>query len=168
MSMWRIAILPLILATPSAAQDSSGCDKFAWPIVTVQTQFSVPNIATVSAGTEFSSFPTQAFVLRLQPIANAKFMMPPEHPPKNENGFGGAVTFPIIERSGIYQITLSEEAWLDIIQNGQFARSVGSSGRRDCPGLRKSVRLELVKAPFVLQLSSVPSDSVKVSIIQVQ
>jgi hypothetical protein len=169
--MWRfgcIAILPLMLAAPLAAQDGSGCDKFAWSLVTVQAQFAAPNIATVSAGTELSSVPTQAFLLRLQPSANANFIMPPERPLKNDNGFGGAVTFPTIERSGIYQITLSEDAWLDIIQNGQFARSVGSSGRRDCPGLRKSVRLELMKAPFVLQLSGVSSDSVKVSVIQVQ
>jgi hypothetical protein len=60
--MWRfgcIAILPLMLATPLAAQDGSGCDKFAWSLVTVQAQFAAPNIATVSAGTELSSVPTQ-------------------------------------------------------------------------------------------------------------
>jgi hypothetical protein len=168
--MWRfgcVAIIPLLLAAPLAARDSSGCDKFAWSLETVQAQFAAPDIAIVSAGTELSSVPTQ-FMLRLQPGANAKFIMPPERLPKNDNSFGGAVTFPTIERPGIYQITLSEDAWLDIIQNGQFARSVGSSGRRDCPGLRKSVRLELVKAPFTLQLSGVPSNSVKMSIIQVQ
>ena len=90
--MWRcgcIAILPLLLAAPVAAQDGSGCDKFAWSLVTAQSQFAVPNIATVSAGTELSSVPPQAFVLRLQPSADAKFILPPERPLKNDNNFGG-------------------------------------------------------------------------------
>ncbi len=171
-SRWA-AIFTLVLAALSAAQDASGqdgsgCDKFAWSLVNVQQQFAAPDIASVSAGAELSSLPTGAFTLRLQPSAKTNFVLPPERLRTSENSFGGVITFPAIERPGIYQITLSEDAWLDVVQNGKFARSVGSSGRRDCPGLRKSVRLELLKAPFVIQLSGVSADSVKVSIIQVQ
>jgi hypothetical protein len=61
-------------------------------------------------------------------------------------------------------VTLSEEAWIDVVQDGRYARSVGSSRRSDCPGLRKSVRFQLGAAPFVLQLSGADSDSVAVAI----
>jgi hypothetical protein len=44
------------------------------------------------------------------------------------------------------------------------ARSVGSTGRGDCPGLRKSVRLDLTASPFVLQISGVSSAAVNVAI----
>ena len=54
-----VAILPLMLAAPLAAQDGSGCDKFAWSLVTVQAQFAAQNIATVSAGAELPSVPTK-------------------------------------------------------------------------------------------------------------
>ena len=42
---------------------------------------------------------------------------------------------------------LSDDAWIDVIQNGRYARSVGSTGRSDCPGVRKSVRLDLDAEP---------------------
>jgi ABC-type tungstate transport system permease subunit len=63
-----------------------------------------------------------------------------------------------------YGVMLSDEAWIDVIQDGKFLRSIGSSGRSDCPGLRKSVRFELKPEPFVLQLSGVISETIVVAI----
>jgi hypothetical protein len=40
---------------------------------------------------------------------------------------------------------------LDVIQDGRHARAVGSSGRRDCPTVRKSVRFELTSGAIALQ-----------------
>ena len=88
--------------------------------------------------------------------------MPPERQPRSERWFGGAIRFPALDKPGIYQVTLSEEAWIDVVQNDRYARSVGSTGRSDCPGLRKSVRLDLTGAPFVLQISGVTSDRIAV------
>jgi hypothetical protein len=75
---------------------------------------------------------------------------------------------PAIDRVGIYQVTLSEEAWIDMVQDGRYARSVGSSGRSDCIGIKKSVRIELNSAPVVFQLSGVASESIIVSISAVE
>jgi len=58
-------------------------------------------------------------------------------------------------------VTLSDEAWVDAVQD---VRSVGSTRRSDCAGLRKSVRLDLGIAPFVLQISGVASDLIAVAI----
>jgi hypothetical protein len=44
-------------------------------------------------------------------------------------------------------VTLSHEAWIDVVQDGRYARSVGSTSRNDCPGLRKSVRLDFGVRP---------------------
>jgi hypothetical protein len=74
------------------------------------------------------------------------------------------VRFPALPKPGIYQITLSEDAWIDVIQNGRYARSVGSTGRSDCPGLRKSLRLDLDAAPFTLQVSGVSADAIAIAI----
>ena len=98
------------------------------------------------------------------PARKAAFAMPPERKPKSERWFGGAIRFPGLEKPGIYQVTLFDEAWIDVVQDGRYARSVGSTGRSDCPGLRKSVRLDLGASPFVLQLSGVTSDSIAVAI----
>ncbi len=90
--------------------------------------------------------------------------MPPERKPKSERWFGGMLRLPALDKPGIYQVTLSEEAWIDVVQDGRYARSVGSTGRSDCPTLRKSVRLDLGAAPFVLQISGVTSESVVIVI----
>lgn len=54
-----------------------------------------------------------------------------------------------------------------MVQNDRYARSVGSTGRSDCSGVRKSVRFELTAAPFVLQLSGVTSDNIALTIAPV-
>ena len=100
----------------------------------------------------------------LQQGAQASFEMPPERKPRTEQWHGGMVRLPALVKPGIYQITLSDDAWIDVIQNGRYARSVGSTGRSDCPGVRKSVRLDLDGSPVVLQVSGVALDTIAVTI----
>jgi hypothetical protein len=57
---------------------------------------------------------------------------------------------------------VSDEAWIDIIQDGRFTRAVGSSSRSDCPGVRKSVRFELITSPVVVQVSGVKADTISI------
>jgi len=169
----RVLVLTImfisILFNPArGAEDTSGCDKFAWSIVREHGWFAASDKPVIAAGSMLSSFPRGAFVLDLQPGTRASFTRPPERAPKSEGWFGGAVWLPAIERPGIYQVTLSEEAWIDVVQDDRFARSIGSSGRRDCQGLRKSVRFELSAAPAVLQLSGAAAESVAVAITPVE
>ena len=108
---------------------------------------------TVHAGHKLSAIPTGAFVLQLEPAGSVSFELPPERKPKGETWFGGTVSLPAPAMGGIYQITISDDAWIDIVQEHNFVRSAGSTGRSDCTGLRKSVRLDLRALPFVLQFS---------------
>jgi hypothetical protein len=156
-----IAVLAVLLGS---ARAEDGCDKFAWPLAHERALFAATGKPSVKAGETFAAIPKDAFVLRLQAGADAGFAMPPERKPKSEKWFGGIVRLPALDKPGIYQVTLSEEAWIDVVQDGRYARSVGSSGRSDCPGLCKSVRFQLGAAPFVLQLSGTTSDSVAVAI----
>jgi hypothetical protein len=157
-----IAALMSLLVPANAAED--GCDKFAWPLARERTLLAAADKPAVQAGRTLAAIPKGAFVLNLQPGADAVFAMPPERKPKSERWFGGAIHFPGLDKPGIYQVTLSEEAWIDVVQDDRYARSVGSTGRSDCPGLRKSVRLDLGAAPFVLQISGVTADTIAVAI----
>ena len=123
---------------------------------------------TTAAGETLAALPAAALVIRLQAGAQAAFEMPPERKPRTEPWHGGMVRLPALPKSGIYQISLSDDAWIDVIQNGRYARSVGSTGRSDCPGVRKSVRLDLDAAPVVLQVSGVAADTIAVTIGPVQ
>jgi hypothetical protein len=153
-----------LIALLSPAFADNGCGKFAWPLAREQALFVAADKASVNAGAVLATIPKTAFVVHLQPGAQAVFAMPPERQPRSERWFGGAIHFPTLDKPGIYQVTLSEEAWIDVVQDNRYARSVGSTGRGDCPGLRKSVRLDLAAAPFVLQISGVASESVDVAV----
>jgi len=153
-----------LIALLSSAFAEDGCGKFAWPLARELALFAAADKASLNAGTVLATIPKTAFVVHLQPGAQAIFTMPPERQPRSERWFGGAIRFPALDKPGIYQVTLSEEAWIDVVQDNRYARSVGSTGRGDCPGLRKSVRLDLAAAPFVLQISGVASESVVVAV----
>ena len=116
------------------------------------------------AGESLTAVPNAAFNVRLQPASEASFVLPPERKPRSDGGFGGIVRLPALDRAGIYQITVSDEAWIDVVQDDRYARSVGSTGRSDCSALRKSVRLELGPAPFVVQLSAVATPIIVMAI----
>jgi len=156
------AFIITTLLTPAAADD--GCGKFAWSLAREQALFAAADKPNVKAGETLATIPKSAFILHLQPGADAAFAMPPKRKSKSERWFGGMLRLPALDKPGIYQVTLSEEAWIDVVQDGRYARSVGSTGRSDCPTLRKSVRLDLGATPFVLQLSGVTSGSVVIAI----
>jgi hypothetical protein len=152
----------IALQAPAFADD--GCGKFAWALTREQALFAANDKTAVKAGDTLPTIPKGAFVLILQAGADAAFAMPPERKPKAERWFGGMLRLPALKKPGIVQVTLSDEAWIDVVQDGRYARSVGSTGRSDCPGLRKSVRFELGAVPFVLQLSGVTSEKTSVAI----
>lgn len=155
----------LLAALNTAAMADNDCGKFAWSLAREQALFAANDKPNVKAGETLTTIPKSAIILQLQPGADdAAFVMPPERKPKSERWYGGMLHLPALDKPGIYQVTLSEEAWIDVVQDGRYARSVGSSGRSDCPALRKSVRLDLTAAPFVLQLSGVTSGSVVIAI----
>lgn len=163
-----LAVLALIAAFGPAAAADDGCEKFAWSIARQRDAFAASEKTTVSSGETLNALPAGALVIRLQPGAQASFAMPPERKPRTEPWHGGMVRLPALPRPGIYQITLSDDAWIDVIQNGRYARAVGSTGRSDCPGVRKSVRLDLDASPVVLQISGVAPDAIAVTINAVE
>ena len=156
-----IAALIVSLA-PAAAED--GCEKFAWSVAPDRAAFAATDKTTTASGETLTALPAGALTIRLQPGAQANFEMPPERKPRIETWHGGMVRLPALAKPGIYQITLSDDAWIDVIQNGRYARSVGSTGRSDCPGVRKSVRLDLDASPVVLQVSGVAGDTIAITI----
>jgi hypothetical protein len=158
-----IVALALIGAVQPANSDDAGCSKFAWPLAHEKALFAAADKRQTEAGTELTSIPAAAVVLGLKPAAQATFVLPPERKPRSEIWFGGTLRLPALE-AGSYQVTLSEEAWIDVVQDGRYARSIGSTGRSDCSGLRKSIRFELSSSPFVIQVSGVATETIALAI----
>src|SRR5262249_57356914 len=111
------AIATPLLSPASAAEN--GCEKFAWSLARERAWFVAADQSNVVAGESLTAVPNAAFTVRLQPGAEASFALPPERKPKSDGWFGGIVRLPG-GQAGIYQITVSDDAWIDIVQQDRY------------------------------------------------
>lgn len=143
----------------------SGCEAFKWPLERERAAFASEGLEKLAAGAARPAFADQAFALQLAPAAEVSYPLAPARKPKGDGPhYGGVVTFGAPGKPGEYQLTLSGEGWIDLVQNGAAVKSTGHTGARDCPGLRKSVRFAVEAAPVTLQISGAPAASVNVAI----
>lgn len=143
--------------------EAAACDHFAWPIKREKIWFAAKQLPTAHSGERFT-MSDEGVLLELKPTKKFDFFLPPERPPKPESYSGNIVIFGVMN-PGVYQVTLSEEAWIDVFENGVRLKSTAFTGQKDCPGVRKSVRFELTPgAPITVQISNAVKDQIKLAI----
>src|SRR5271169_5529257 len=82
--------------------------------------------------------------------------------------FGGVLKISGLPKAGLYEITLSDEAWVDVVQNGASVKSSDFSGQKNCPGVRKSVRFPLAAGSATVQISNAASAAIQLAIAPAQ
>lgn len=164
----RMALLIgfVLLGTASAfaAEEPSGCDKFKWPIERERTALTAPDRVKLSSGGELATPPATGITLALVPPADAKLPTQPERTPK-EGSFAGYINFKNAAKAGLYTISLSAGAWIDVVQDGHTLKPRGFSGATDCDGIRKTMKYEFSASPFVLQISGARESAMSVAIL---
>jgi hypothetical protein len=164
----RLALLfAFVLLGPAsalAAEEPSGCDKFKWPIEHERAALTAPDRVELSSGAELAAVPATGMTFGLVPPAEAKLPTPPERAPK-EGTFAGFASFKAAPKPGIYTISLSAGAWIDVVQDGHALKPKGFSGATDCDGIRKTMKYEISASPFVLQISGARDNAVSVAIL---
>lgn len=165
-SIFRASLRPLgvaavacFLADGPARTQETGCAAFAWQLEREYALLSAPESALLETGASIRV--GEAASVALRPMGDAVFVKPPERQPKFTPSYGAALTFEAPAR-GLYQVTLSEDAWLDALQAAAFIRSNAFSGKQGCPGMRKSVRFELAQGPAVVQISGAPARQIRI------
>ena len=155
----------IALSAGARAEDAAGCKALAWPLDQERTAFAGDKLEAVVSGAARGAWKEQVFTLKLAPQESVTFKVPPggKHPPKGKV-FGGTLSFDAPEQAELYYVTLSSEGWIDVVQNGGGIRSDAHTSAKECPGLRKSVRFPVGAFPIVLQVSGVPSDTIKIGI----
>jgi hypothetical protein len=148
----------------SAAEEPSGCDKFKWPIERERAALTAPDRLKIASGDDLKPALPIAAIMSLRPAAEANLPTTPERSPA-ANTFSGFAVFRNALPSGRYTINLSAAGWIDVVQDGQFLRSVTSSGVRGCEGIRKSVKFEIPPKPFTVQISGVEANSISLAIV---
>lgn len=161
-----VAALTISTASAFAAEEPSGCDKFKWPIERERAALTAPDRAKLASGSEQAALPSSAITLRLVAAGDAKLPTPPERAPKDGSfaGFTGIKA----PKAGLYTISLSSGAWIDMIQDGHVLKPVAFSGATDCDGIRKTVKYELSSQPVVLQVSGAKDDTISIAILPAQ
>jgi hypothetical protein len=152
-----------LAAFAAAAQDNAACGQFDWSVQREQALFSAPNLQTAASGSELL-LAGGAITLTLKPGGEVAYAVPPARQPKNADSYGGVIAS-TVPKAGTYQVTASAEAWIDVIQNGKAATSTAHTGKRDCPGVRKSVRFSLEPGAVTIQVSGVSDASIKLALL---
>jgi hypothetical protein len=163
-----ILAFALLLAAPARSEEPSGCGQFKWPLATEKSWFEAGNLKALPSGISAGEAADGAFAVGLKSSTEVSFALPPEGKPKADKPLGAIVSFAAVATPGTYQVTLSEEAWIDVVQGDAFRPALDFSGVRGCPGLRKSVRFEFKQGPLILQLSSASVPSLNLAIRRLQ
>ena len=159
-----IALLLLSIVPAWAAEEPSGCDKFKWNIDHERAALTAPDRARLASGAELAALPATGFTLALVAPADAKLPSPPERAPK-EGTFAGFASVKAAPKAGLYTISMSAGAWVDVVQDGHFLKPKAFSGATDCDGIRKTMKYELSARPLVLQISGTKEDSISIAIL---
>ncbi len=159
-----IALAWLATAPAWGAEEPSGCDKFKWNIDHERAALTAPDRMKLASGSELSALPSTGITLDLSAPAEARLPTPPERAPK-EGTFAGFTSFKNPPKAGLYTISLSAGAWVDVVQDGHPLKPKAFSGATDCDGIRKTMKYEISASPFVLQLSGTRETSISIAIL---
>jgi hypothetical protein len=143
-----LALVALAASLAPGAPARADCSGFKWSLAREQAWFRDPHPTIASGGALAVG---GAATLQLQPIDNISFAVAPERKPA-DGTFGGVATIAAL-KAATYQVTLSEDAWIDVVQAGRATKSLDFSGQKDCPGIHKSVRFTLSDGPAIIEIS---------------
>jgi hypothetical protein len=159
-----IALVLLAAAPANAAEEPSGCDKFKWNIDRERAALTATDRVKLTSGGELAALPSTGMTLGLSAPAEAKLPSPPERAPK-EGTFAGFTSVKAPPKAGIYTVSLSAGAWVDVVQDGHPLKPKAFSGATDCDGIRKTMKYEISASPFVLQVSGTKENSISIAIL---
>ena len=155
-----IAVALIVAPGLAGAQEGSGCAAFRWPLDRERAALvradkpSLPNGGALAYDV--------AMTLQLQPLSAAGLPKAPERPPRSTDSFAGHFTLAAPAKPGVYRLTISSGAWVDVLDGGAYLHPIAFSGAKDCEGARKSVKFDLPSRPLALQFSGVPGDQISV------
>ena len=153
----------MALATSALAQ-SDGCSGFKWPVDREQKAFAGEGVLLVDGGGQIPGI-MEAVTIKLAKQEDLAFQVPPTHKPKSNPAYAGAFPMNPIAVPGPYQVTISDDAWIDVIQDGKLLKQTGFTGSHDCKTVRKSVRFDMAKGPATLMISDAARDNLKVDVL---
>lgn len=157
----RKFVIPLTaLLIPGAALADDPCSAFKWSLAREQAWLS--QAAPLDSGVA-TPIERPAYVLHLVAPGAAHLSVPPERDSK-PGTYAGVLPITGIANPGLYQVTLSAEAWIEVAQNGARIKSQSFSGAIGCPSMRKSVRFSLAAGSAMIEISNSEKDVIGIAV----
>ena len=158
-----VLVLTLGLCAEAGAQENNACGLFKWSIARERGWFANAEPAASGATVAIE----RGYAVAMRATDAVAFPLPPERAPK-PGSLAATLLVANIDKPGLYQVTLSDEAWLDVVQGDALVKSTGFSGQKDCPGVRKTVRFDLKQGPATLQISNSAAQTLDVAVAPAQ
>jgi hypothetical protein len=147
--------------------DRTDCEKFSWRVDREHDWFADKNLPRRVSGARLRRI-DRAVDLSLRPARQVDLFLPPDVRPRSDS-FSGEVTFFGVPKPGLYQVTLSDQATIDVFENGARLKATGSTSAKHCPGVFESVRYELAPGDLVLvEVTNVSRNSIKVAFAEAE
>ncbi|MDB5619733.1 hypothetical protein [Tardiphaga sp.] len=156
-----IVALTLLGCAPAWAAKPSGCDKFKWPIERERAALTAPDRPKLASGADITA---PAITLGLVAPSAANLPTPPERAPK-DGSFAGFAALKTAPKPGVYTISLSSAAWVDVVQDGKILKPQAFSDAVDCDGIRKTMKYDLAASPFVIQISGATDSAISLAVL---
>ena len=158
MRLWLCAAALAAAPGLATADEPAGCGAFKWPLdrermaLTDTAKPAVTNGGAVSVNA--------AAMLKLAPLADAGLPKAPERASRFSPSYAGHFALAAPAAPGVYKVTVASEAWIDLVDGGQYLRPKAFSGAVGCEGARKSVKFDLPARPLDLQVSGVRANEI--------
>ncbi len=156
--------LSVVVSVPAAAAED--CSGFKWPLDTEIGWLNAGDDVALKSGGEIPEAPAKAITLTLQPAKSVTMLVAPGVKPQavSADSFSGWFNIGAGAKPGLYQVSLSTNGWIDVVQNGKLVPSKGFTGRQECKAIHKSVRFEIGEGPFGVQITGAPAETVRLTI----
>lgn len=156
-----IACLLLVCGAAGAAAQEENCRNFSWSVGRTIDLFDEP-LPTVHSA---QSLPKEGvFALELSPVADVIYMMTPER--GSDGAWGAVITIENVP-GGRYQIALSDDAWVEPIQEGKRLVTFASKRTKECRGVRRSVDVDVQGDPLTLQIGGAAVRRLNIAVVRV-
>jgi hypothetical protein len=150
----------LALVAPVRADDA--CGMIGWSVKREQGWFAEKTLKRRPSGTRLKKI-DRAVDLDLKPVKQVVFFLPPAKPAR-PGTYAGEVAFFGVPRPGVYQVTLSQQADVDVFENGMRIAPSAMASAPDCADARVSARYALNTGDLVLvQISNASAASIKIA-----
>lgn len=155
------AICLALAAGAADAQDMPGMDRGGCaatnaplpPTLAGWTKTGALGSAAQASALKAAALPLERGILvALHPTRQVRYLTQPEKP-GGSVAHGGMVALSIAA-PGRYQVSLSSDAWLDMLKDGAAQRSVAHAPGPKCSPIRKTVIFALRPGAYVLQISA--------------